>query len=74
MNPIKILIILLTISIVLSIWSKVIIDSKDDITKSKSIILQTISLIIPVSLLILCAVLSVYIPYSVYWLMSIWNW
>ena len=72
MNPIKTAIFLLTIAIIIFAWLFVlaVVYNEEYMGKGFKIIYGALA-IVEISFVVY---LSVYIPYSVYWLMSIWNW
>lgn len=72
MNPIKTAIFLLTIAIIIFAWLFILasVDNENDLGRGFKLIYGALA-IVEISFFVY---LSVYIPYSVYWLMSIWNW
>ena len=72
MNPIKTAIFLLTIAIIIFAWLLILaaVDNENDLGRGFKLIYGALA-IVEISFVVY---LSVYIPYSVYWLMSIWKW
>jgi hypothetical protein len=72
MNPIQTSIFLLSIAIIIFMWISVFaeIDKTSKLGRGFKLFCGVLATL-EISLAIY---LSVYIPYSIYWLMSIWNW
>lgn len=70
MNPIKILIFLLSIMFVLYFWITILTTCYKEDKKMFRAPFALVTLLI----VSLCLYLSYYIPYSIYWLMINWDW